>query len=80
MLLATGAQLCVTIDRLPTRAAVSNIENIVKALVMVGPILGVRLLSVYRVTVTSGRELDVYCVLAVTMQQLSLSDFLCFLV
>ena len=32
---------------------------------MVGPMLGVRLLSVYGVTMTSGRELDVYCVLAV---------------
>ena len=55
-----GAQLCVRLGRLPMRTTISNIENIVRAFVMVTPMLGVKLLSVYEVKIISEGDSDVY--------------------
>ena len=42
------------------RTTISNIENIVRAFVMVTPMLGVKLLSVYEVKIISEGDSDVY--------------------
>ena len=61
-----GSKLCVRKGRMPMRTTIGNIENIVRAFVMVVPMLGVKLLSVYEVTMISGGKLYVYYLLIIS--------------